>query len=122
MKSIEALAEIYRRTNQIEPLLKLLGDVVVRSSSLDVIEGEQKKILADDKLYSGIAASTSKQHHAAAEEADYPPLLAAAVLAAARKDFERAGEFFESGNQSQTETTGRGAADVGLGFAHGREI
>jgi tetratricopeptide (TPR) repeat protein len=89
-----ALAEIYRRTNQTAPLLKLLGDVVTRSSSLDALEDEEKTILADDKLYAALLDQARAQH-AAATEANYPPLLAAAVLASARKQYDRAGEFFE---------------------------
>jgi tetratricopeptide (TPR) repeat protein len=90
----EALAEIYRRTNEIEPLLKLLGDLVARSSSLEAIEGEQKKILADEKLYTALLDHV-RAHHAEAKEANYSPLLAAAVLAAGHKDDQRAGELFE---------------------------
>ena len=100
-----ALADLYRRTDRLEPLLNLLGDVAAKTESFDVLETEGKTILADDKLCTALL-DAARKHHAAGAQADYPALLAAATLAAERKQFDAAAEFYNLALKAQPKEKG----------------
>ncbi len=120
-----ALADLYRRTDRLEPLLNLLGDVAAKTESFDVLEAEGKSILGDDKLCAAlldlarrlyvqknmkkIAQALEKaegKQPAAAGDSVYPSLLAAATIASARKQFDAAGEFYDQAIKAQPKENG----------------
>jgi tetratricopeptide (TPR) repeat protein len=93
-EAYQALAAIDRRADQKESLLELLGQVAEKTDSLEVLGDEGKKLTADDKLVAALL-DVAQTEHSAAKPSDYGPLLAAATLAADRKQYDRAGKFYD---------------------------
>jgi tetratricopeptide (TPR) repeat protein len=93
-EAYQALLAIYRGDHQLEPLLQLLGQVAEKTDSIEVLADEGKKLAADDKLVEELL-DLAQTRHSAAKPSDYGPLLAAATLAADRKQYDRAGKFYD---------------------------
>jgi tetratricopeptide (TPR) repeat protein len=93
-EAFRALAAIDRRDDQKESLLELLGRVAETTDSLDVLGDEGKAITKDEKLVAALLDLAQKKH-SAAKPSDFGPLLAAATLAADRKQYDRAGKFYD---------------------------
>jgi tetratricopeptide (TPR) repeat protein len=93
-EAYRALVEIDRKTDQPEALLGVLGDVIEKTDSFDVLDKEGKAITDDDKLAAKLL-EVAREKHGKATADDGPALRAAAALAAERKQFDVAGEFYE---------------------------
>ncbi|HEX4000110.1 MAG TPA: tetratricopeptide repeat protein [Pirellulales bacterium] len=93
-EAYRALAAIDRGKDRKEALLKLLGEVAEKTDSLEVLGDEGKSLAADNKLVDSLLDLAEKKH-SDAKPANFGPLLAAATLAADRKQFERAGKFYD---------------------------
>ncbi len=93
-EAYRALAEIDRKMEQPEALLKLLGEVIEKTDSFEVLDKEAKAIIGDDKLAAKLLEVAREKHGKAAAD-DGPALRAAAALAAERKQFDVAAKFYE---------------------------
>jgi tetratricopeptide (TPR) repeat protein len=93
-EAYRALAEVYRKLDEPEPLLKLLGEVVEKSGGFEVLEKEAKTITADGALAARLF-KTARDKHGQAGTGDAAALRGAAALAAERKQFDAAEEFYE---------------------------
>jgi tetratricopeptide (TPR) repeat protein len=99
-ETYRALAEVYRKTDQPEALLKLLGDVVEKSDSLDALDKESKAIIGDDRLAARLF-EIARDKHGKGTSDDGPAIRGAAALAAERKQFDVAAEFYELALKAQ---------------------
>lgn len=93
-EAYRALAEIYRKLDQLDALAALLGDIVEKSGSFDILDKEAKTITTDDVLADRLFKVVREKHSKAAA-ADAAALEGAAALAAERKQFDLAGEFYD---------------------------
>jgi tetratricopeptide (TPR) repeat protein len=89
-----ALVDVYKKLDEPDALLKLLGDVVEKSGSFEVLEKESKSVTADDELAARLF-KIARDTRAKAAEDDAAALRGAAALAAERKQFDSAEEFYE---------------------------
>jgi tetratricopeptide (TPR) repeat protein len=93
-EAYRALAEIYRKLDQLDALAALLGEIVEKSGSFDILDKEAKAITSDDALAARLYQAVREKHGKAAA-ADSAALEGAAALAAERKQFDVAGEFYD---------------------------
>ncbi len=88
------LVEIYHHSAEDEKLLKLLGEVVAKSGSLEVV-AEQIKPLVEDKNRISALVKLAREKFAEPKAEHHDPLEAAALLAVEAKAYDDAGELFE---------------------------
>jgi tetratricopeptide (TPR) repeat protein len=94
VEAYRALTEVYRKLDQLDALAALLGEVVEKSGSFEVLEKEAKTIASDDALAARLYKAVREKHGKAAVT-DAAALEGAAALAAERKQFDMAGEFYD---------------------------
>ncbi len=82
-----ALAEIYRKTNDLPAVLALLGRAQEQSGSIELLDKELKLIANDEKLCTSLI-DLAKQKFAEPTQTNYIILRGAAALAAQRKQFD----------------------------------
>jgi tetratricopeptide (TPR) repeat protein len=92
-EAYRALVEVYRKTDQPEALLKMLGDVVEKSGSFEVLDKDATRVTGDDRLAAKLY-QIARDQHGNAGKADAAALRGAAALAAERKQFDIAAEFY----------------------------
>jgi tetratricopeptide (TPR) repeat protein len=88
------LTAIYHRTAQDQKLVELLGQVVDRSGSLEVVEEQIKPLVEDKGRIEGVL-QLAREKFADAKPENHDALEAAGLLALQAKLYERAGELFE---------------------------
>jgi tetratricopeptide (TPR) repeat protein len=88
------LVEIYRRSTQDEKLIELLGQIVAKSGSLEIVE-QQIKPLAEDKSRIDGLLKLAQDKLAEAKPEHHDALEAAALVALEAKSYDTAGELFE---------------------------
>lgn len=88
-----ALVELNIKLDDRDALLSLLGDIVDKSGSFEVVSKELKATVGDDKLATELY-KIAREKHAKADKSDAPALLGAASLAAERKQWDIAEEFY----------------------------
>jgi tetratricopeptide (TPR) repeat protein len=92
-EAYRALVEVYRKTDQTEALLKMLGDVVEKSGSFEVLDKDAKGVTGDNRLAAKLY-QIARDQLGKADKADATALRGAAALAAERKQFDVAEEFY----------------------------
>ena len=105
IQSYRWLAEIYRKTNRPEKLLKLYGQLVEQNDSLSPATEEIKSLVADEKLTASLIEQASRDY-AAANEKDYDTLRAAAMIAAEAKRWKDAETLFNLAIKAQPKAAG----------------
>ena len=88
------LVEIYRQRAQDEKLIRLLGDIVAKSGSLEIVEKQIEPLIADKSRLDGLL-KLAQDEFAEAKLEHHDILEAAALVALAAKSYDRAGELFE---------------------------
>ncbi|HKD38258.1 MAG TPA: tetratricopeptide repeat protein, partial [Pirellulales bacterium] len=88
-----ALAEVDRKLGDLDALAALLGDVIEKSGSFDVLDKEEKTITGDEALAARLFKVVREKHSKAAA-ADAAAIEGAAALAIERKQFDVAAEFY----------------------------
>ncbi len=112
-EAYRALIEVNLKLGDHDGLIELLGDVVEKSGSFEVIAKELKAITADDKLV-GSLYQVARDKHGKATAADAAALLGAASLAAERKEWDRAEEFYNLALKAKSADAGETLLSWGL--------
>lgn len=94
-EAIQGLAELYRRTDQVGPLLDLLGAAVGQFGSLAVLGDQAKWLETDAGLVTALLTLARQQRQADDDKFDFGHRLAAALLAISQKDLAAAADFFD---------------------------
>ena len=88
------LTEIYRRTTQDQKLVELLGQILAKSGSLELVE-DQIKPLVEDKSRIEAVLKLARDEFGEAKPDQHDALEAAGLLALQAKSYDTAGELFE---------------------------
>ncbi len=88
------LTEIYRRTMQDQKLIELLGQIIAKSGSLELVE-DQIKPLIEDKTRSETVLKLAQDKYSDVKSDHHDPLEAAGLLALQAKSYDAAGKLFE---------------------------
>jgi tetratricopeptide (TPR) repeat protein len=86
------LVGLYRRENQVAPLLELLGATVGKSGNIESLGGAGEELLADKPLVEKLLAVA--QERRAADKLTPPQALAAAMIAVRAEQFDAADDLF----------------------------
>jgi tetratricopeptide (TPR) repeat protein len=105
IQSYRWLAEIYRKTNQPEKLLKLYGQLTEQNDSLSPAADEIKALVADEKLTTSLIDHATHDY-ATASEKDFDVLRAAAMIAGEAKRWKDAEVLFDLAIKSQPKAAG----------------
>ena len=92
-EAYRAPVEINLKLDDRGSLLKLLGDIVEKSGSFEVVSNELKSVIGDDKLAADLYQIV-RDKHGKANKSDAAAFLGAASLAAERKQWDIAEEFY----------------------------
>ncbi len=102
IEAVTGLVDIYRRQQESEKLLALLGDTVGRTASLAPL-GESGDALAEDRPAAEAVVNEALKQLPEADEPvadakplDYGPLMAAALLALELEKYDEAEQLFEA--------------------------
>lgn len=95
VEAIQGLVELYRRTDEVDALLDLLGDTVEQYGTLAVLGDQGKSLESDAGLVTSLLTLAKKQRESGDEDFGFGRRLAAALLAMSQKDYDLAGQFFE---------------------------
>jgi tetratricopeptide (TPR) repeat protein len=114
-KTYAALADVYRRTQQPEELLKLLAEMLEKDGSLGALGDEVKKLIEDDKAVTALIEAAQTQG-AAAKEQDQYALRAAGLIAAEAKRWKDVETLFNLALKADPKTAGELFLVWGLGL------
>jgi len=101
----QGLAQIYRKTNRLELLLKTLGEAAARAGGLEALGDERKSLVADGALIRRLIELAQRQHRADPHQPDGQVCGVVATLAVQIKRYAEAGEFFELAIQARPKQT-----------------
>ena len=90
-----ALIDIYRKTEQPEALLAILGEAAEKVGVLDTLGAEAQAVSSDAGLMRKLIEIARKKVKADPEKFGHGMRLAVALLALESKQFQTAGEFFD---------------------------
>ncbi len=102
IEAVTGLVDIYRRQQEIEKLLMLLGDTVGRTSNLSPLGTTGEELIADrpvaemvvDEALEDLAPRATQQ--ADSQPLDYGPLMTAALIALELEKYDDAEKLFEA--------------------------
>lgn len=109
------LADLYRKTGKMESLLKVLGEAVAATSSLEPLETEGHRIAEDGPLVEKLVETAQAQYRSQPKQFPFSRRLAVALLALNGKRYEPAKEFFDLAIEAKPEQ----AADLSLTWGLG---
>ena len=95
LTAYKSLVDIYRQTKQPKQLLKVLGEAVVKTGSLDLLGEEIVAVTNDAALVDTLIKTARKLVRTDSKQPAYEIQLAAALLALEGRQFEAAREFFD---------------------------
>ncbi|MEN6450515.1 MAG: tetratricopeptide repeat protein [Thermoguttaceae bacterium] len=90
------LADIHRRANRFDALLDVLGESVEKIGLLDTLDGQLQSLAAEPQIARQIIAAAGARLKASPDKLGYGARVAAALVALEAKQYDRAGEFFET--------------------------
>ena len=91
----QGLVAIYESRGDVEPLLRVLGDVVQRTGSLDVLDDAGKKLITNAELMAKLIDFANGKVAADPTALSFGERLAVAELALATKKVDEADKWFE---------------------------
>ena len=95
VEAFQGLVDIYRRKNDPQKLLEVVGDAVGRTGKLDALGENGKALVADTEMTKALLAAARQQWEADPDKVSFGTRLAAALLAMELKDYATANTFFE---------------------------
>ncbi len=96
-----SLAEIYRRSDRREKLLRILGDAVEKTGMLEALGEQAETVSGDADLMAALVKTARQIHQDDPAGPDYGVRLAVALLALRARQYEAAAEFFDLAMQLQ---------------------
>lgn len=111
-----SLAEIYRTTKRPEPLLDILGQMIDKSSTLELLGGEAKAIIGDAATLQALVDVAKKRCQPDPKKLGLGPALAVALLAHDARKLDVAAEFFNLAVQNQPDRASQILLTWGLGL------
>ncbi len=90
-----SLAEIYRKNKQPEPLLDMLGQMVEKNPTLDLLDDEAEKIGGDAAMMTALVETAEKAYEADPKQFGPGRSLAMALVARQAKKYDASAKFFD---------------------------
>lgn len=114
--ALSGLAEIYRRTENVEKLLVALGRAAAAGAGLEIVAAEAQAVVENASLLDSLIAHARARREAEGDQFDYGPALAAASLALEAGRVQDAGEFFDAAVRAEEELADETLMAWGLGL------
>jgi len=119
LTSYRGLAEIFRKSKQIDALLAILGEAVEKTGVLQTFGAEAQTITGDADLVGSLLEAARTKLKDRPETLDYGTCLAAALLALEAKQFQAADALFEAAIKAKPEQIGELLVIWGVGLLVG---
>jgi tetratricopeptide (TPR) repeat protein len=88
------LLEVYRRTGELEKLMRLLGEIVDKSGGLEIVEKDLDALVADKARVEALV-KLAREKFAEPKPENYGALYATVLVAVAAKSLDAAGEILD---------------------------
>ncbi len=116
LAGFRALAEAYRRSGELEPLLRVVGELAARTGMIEGLETEGEEIIGDPELLAKLIETAKQRRQQPEDGLDHGRALAVALLALDGGQFDAAGEFFDVALATRPERSDEILAAWGIGL------
>jgi tetratricopeptide (TPR) repeat protein len=116
LTGFRSLVEIYRKSKRPELLLKVLGQAIAKTASLEPLGAEGRAVSGDKSLVQTLIETARRQVKADPAHFGYDARVAVALLAMDAKEYDAAGEFFNLAIQAKADQAAELLLTWGLGL------